>query len=210
MKLRFSQLRRSGASSKVMSMKLLIGCALLIAGCKDDATGTTAETESALVKMTAFKDQMCACKDAACAKKVSAEMAAWGSKNTPTAMSSDDQVKANEVGMKIGECMMDATSGTGMAAGSAAPPATGSGSAAPPVKNTQGLPKECDDYKSAIDRLSTCEPLPAAARETFVKGYQEAATRWASMPESSKTTLATACQGGVDAVLAVAKARCGW
>lgn len=204
--------------SKVLTMKrsgVVLAVAVAMIGCKDTASAPTAG--KAMEKLSAFKDRMCACKDTACAKQVSAEMAAWGKSQAtdkPAALTATEQTKASELGVQLGECMMRATAGT---AGSSAPVAAGGsgGSAAPPpplapVKNTQGLPKECDDYKAAIDRLATCESLSAAARETFVKGYQESAGRWAAMPESSKATLSTACQGGVDAVLAVAKARCGW
>lgn len=189
--------------------------ALSLVACKDSASGPTAG--SSMAKLTEFKTQMCACKDTPCAKRVSADMAAWGkqqSTDKPAALSAAEQTQASELGTQLGECMMRATAG----AANLAPVAAGSGSAgsgsaapAPPVvKNTQGLPKECDDYKATIDRLATCESLSAAARETFVKGYAEAAGRWAAMPEASKATLSTACQGGVDAVVAVAKARCGW
>lgn len=209
MKLRFS---------KVMTMSRSAVLAALVAtsGCKD--TARTPILGSAVTKLSAFKDQMCACKDTACAKRVSADMAAWGkaqATDKPAPLTPAEQSKAFELGNQLGECMMRATAATAPAGSGA--PAAASGSAAPqappplaPVKNTQGLPKECDDYKAAIDRLATCESLSAAARETFVKGYQESSGRWASMPESSKATLSTACQGGVDAVLAVAKARCGW
>lgn len=184
-----------------------------IFGCSDTEAPNRGADQ--LVRLAMFRDQMCACKDTTCAKKVSADMASWGRgqpSDKPAALSTSDQAKASEIGIRLGECMMRATAGTQVAAGSGAPP-TATGSAAPPpapVKNTQGLPKECDDYKAAIDRLATCESLSAAARETFVKGYQDSAARWSSMPEASKATLATACQGGVEAVLAVAKARCGW
>lgn len=188
--------------------------ALSAVACKDTPSGPSAG--NSIAKLTEFKTQMCACKDAACAKRVSADMAAWGkqqSTDKPAALSAQEQTQASELGTQLGECMMKATAG----AANLAPVTAGSGSAgsgsaapAPVVKNTQGLPKECDDYKAAIDRLATCESLSASARETFVKGYAEAAGRWAAMPEASKATLSTACQGGVDAVVAVAKARCGW
>jgi hypothetical protein len=181
-------------------------------GCKDTTSGPAAT--NAIARLSAFKEQMCACRDTACAKQVSAEMAVWGrdqATDKPAALGAEEQTKASELGTQLGECMMRATAGASEAAGSGGQIA--SGSAPPPlapVKNTLGLPAECDDYKAAIDRLAACESLSAAARETFVKGYQESAARWASMPESSRATLSTACQGGVDAVRAVAKARCGW
>jgi hypothetical protein len=84
----------------------------------------------------------------------------------------------------------------------------GSGSAAP--RNKQGLPVECDDYRDAITKLQTCETLAKSARDTIVKGFEDASARWATMNESAKATLSVSCQGGAEAVTALAKEKCGW
>lgn len=184
--------------------------------CKDKGGGTSAT--DAVAKMTSFKTAMCACTDAACAKKVSDEMAAWGREqpaNNP-AMSADDQKRANAIGRELGDCLLRvmAKRDAGSAAiGSAAaaspppnppPPPTGSGAA------PSGLPKECDEYRALVTRLQTCEGMAKQARETLIKGYEEAATRWAMLAEESRESLAAACAGGGEAVMAAAKTQCGW
>ncbi len=220
MKLRFSLLRRGRASSnvKVMNIARLAALAALVAnGCKD--SGKAASAGNSMAKMAAFRDQMCACKDTACAKHVSAEMAAWSKAqpvDKPEAMTADEQKKATELGTQLGECLTRATSGS--AAPTATPPPlpvtppAGSGSDLGLVvtKNTQGLPEECDRYKAAIEKIGTCEHMAKAARDTLVKGYEDAAARWAALPEEAKATLSTACAGGFDAVIGVGKAQCGW
>jgi len=197
---------------------------VLLAACKDSGGGTKAST-GAMAQMEKFSDAMCACKDAACAKKVSGDMAEWGknqSSDKPGAMSAAEQKRATEVGTRLGECLANATRGTketlagsassaGSGSGSSAVVVTeraGSGSAAP--RNTQGLPVECDDYRDAITKLQTCETLAKSARDTIVKGFEDASARWATMNESAKATLSVSCQGGAEAVTALAKEKCGW
>ena len=211
---------------------------VLLGACKDTGGGTKAST-GAMAQMEKFRDAMCACKDAACAKKVSGEMAEWGksqSSDKPGAMNADDQKRATEIGTRLGECLANATRGTNEtlagsaatgsagsaatgsaesaatgSAGSGVDADTGSGSATPRApRNKQGLPVECDDYRDAITKLQTCETLARSARDTLVKGFEEASARWAAMNESAKATLAVSCQGGAEAVTALAKEKCGW
>ncbi len=83
-----------------------------------------AKAKEAMTKMTAYADQMCACKDTACATKVSDEMTAWSkemasSGTSAPKMSEEDTKKATEIGMRMAECMQTAM-GAGAAAGSAA------------------------------------------------------------------------------------------
>lgn len=188
---------------------------VVVGACKDKGGGTRAS--DAVAKMTSFKTAMCACTDEACAKRVSEEMAAWGREqpaNNP-AMSVDDQKQANEIGRELGDCLLRAMAKRDGSAGSAAPPA---GSAAAPASSPppattvapSGLPTECDEYKAAVTKLQTCEGMAKQARETLVKGYEEAATRWATLAEESRAALASACAGGTEAVMAAAKTQCGW
>lgn len=211
-------------NSRVTRLAMVLG---LLVACKDTGSGTKTSGD-AMAKMAAFRDAMCACKDAACAKKVSGEMAEWGknqSSNQPGAMNADEQKRATEIGTRLGECLASATRGTnetlagsgssaGSSAGSAAvvvTEAAGSGSATPrEPRNKQGLPVECDDYRDAITKLQTCETLAKSARDTLVKGFEDAAARWATMNESAKSTLSVSCQGGAEAVTALAKEKCGW
>jgi hypothetical protein len=118
-------------SKEEMQMnKLMIAFAATMAlasfGCKKkDGAGGSGE---AMAKMTEFKDKMCACKDAACAKSVSDEMTKWsqdqaGKTKEPVKMSEADQKKATEIGTAMGECMQKASmpaAGSGDMAGSAA------------------------------------------------------------------------------------------
>jgi hypothetical protein len=72
-----------------------------------------AEGAKAMAAMASFKDQMCACKDADCAKRVSQDMTAWSQKQAsaqiePVRMSEADQKRATEIGTQMGECMQAA------------------------------------------------------------------------------------------------------
>lgn len=198
---------------------LLAAIAAALASCKE--TGRAASGGNAMAKMAAFKDQMCACKDTACAKRVSADMATWSksqSSDKPVAMTAYDQQQATTLGTQLGECTARVTSSAAappdQTAAPSAPDNRGSGSgsavALNVTKNTQGLPPECDRYKAAIDKIGTCEHLAKAARDTLVKGYEDAAARWAALPEAAKATLSPSCQGGYEAVLGVGLAQCGW
>jgi hypothetical protein len=201
-------------------MRLLLAVALTAwLGCKDKGGGTSAT--DAIAKMTTFKTAMCACKDEACAKKVSDDMAAWGREQPGTnpAMSADDQKKANDIGRELGDCLLrimatrDTGSGSALAAGSATTTTATSPSAptTPSASVTPGaLPKECDEYKAVVAKIQACEKMSKSARETLVKGYEEASTRWATLNEASRASLAEACRGGTDAVTAAGKTQCGW
>jgi hypothetical protein len=209
-------------------MRLLLAVAVLaLLSCKDKGGGTSAT--DAVGKMSEFKTAMCACKDEACAKQVSDKMAAWGREQPTTnpAMSAEDQKQANDIGRELGDCLLkimsardtgSASAGSGSAiatsgAGSAIA-ASGSGSAsgsASTLAPTPGaLPKECDEYKAIVAKIQTCERMSKSARETLVKGYEEAATRWATLNEASRASLAEACRGGAEAVMAAGKTQCGW
>jgi len=70
-------------------------------------------TAAAMAKFSEFKDMMCACKTADCAKKVSDEMTTWSQEEAskggaPAKMSEDDIKKATELGTMMGECMQKA------------------------------------------------------------------------------------------------------
>jgi len=63
-------------------------------------------------KMSEFKDQMCACKDAACAEKVSDGMTKWSQdmskeyrNKEPPRMTEEDTKKAAAIGEQMGKCM---------------------------------------------------------------------------------------------------------
>ena len=90
--------------------------ALTSFGCKKDGGGAG----EAMATMAEYKDKMCACKDAGCAKKVTDDMTKWsqeqaGKTKEPIKMSDADQKKSNEIAIAMGECMQKAMGG-GMAA----------------------------------------------------------------------------------------------
>jgi len=72
----------------------------------------------AMKKMTEFKDQMCACKDTACAQQVSDVMTKWGQQEAqdmaePPKMTEEDTKKFAQVGEDMGKCMQKAMGGGG-------------------------------------------------------------------------------------------------
>jgi hypothetical protein len=196
-------------------LALALSVALLsAAGCKDKSTASGGATDNGLAKMTELKDKMCACKDPDCAKKVSDEMTAWSQeaakKGTTAKMNEADQKKASELGVAMGECMQKAST----VAPSPTQPADGSGSAVAATGSADatpsGLPKECDEYEAAINKLSTCDKMSKQARETLVKAYAEAAEGWKKLPEAAKAKISVSCKSGADAVIASARTQCGW
>ncbi len=93
--------------------------------------------------------------------------------------------------------------------GSAAAGSAAAGSAAPAAGGGD-LPAECNDYKAAIDKLASCDKLPAQAKDALKNAYDQASAGWANLPAEAKANLATACKAGADAVMQSAKATCGW
>ena len=75
-------------------------------------SGGGAKVAEVMAKMTAFKDQMCACTDPACAAKISEAMTTWnleiGKDMASMKMSEEDNKKATEIAAKMGECAQKA------------------------------------------------------------------------------------------------------
>jgi hypothetical protein len=73
-------------------------------------------TAAAMKAMTKFRDQMCMCKDSACAQKVSDDMTKWGQEmakeehDVPN-FSEEDTKAFTELGETMGKCMQQAMSG---------------------------------------------------------------------------------------------------
>jgi len=184
-----------------------------VTGCKKKAGGDAGE---AVAKMTEFKDDMCKCKDKACADKVQENMTKWSTDMAAKAGDKKDQKadeatmkKMTEVGQQYGECMtkaMSAGAETPPPAGSdtAAPPA-GSDTAAAPAAGSTGIP-ECDAYKAAIDKLASCDAIPEATRKTMKDAFDQASGAWASLPAESKAAAATGCKAAADATAQAAAA----
>jgi hypothetical protein len=68
------------------------------------------------------------------------------------------------------------------------------------------LPKECEDYIRAIEKLATCDKLPQASRDAMKQGLDAMKSGWDFSnlsPDDYKTAMAaarSACAQGADAV----------
>jgi hypothetical protein len=97
---------------KNLTIAFMAAAALTSVGCKKK--GGAGE---AMAKMSEFKDQMCACKDKACADKVQDSMNKWSAENAKNAGDSKDKPdektmkEMQDVGTKYGECMAKAMGG---------------------------------------------------------------------------------------------------
>lgn len=96
-----------------------------------------------------------------------------------------------------------APAGTAPAAG-AAPAGTA------PAAAMADLPKECQDYKADIEKLSTCDKLPQQTRDSLKQAFDTASASWASLTPEAKANLSSACKAGAQAVEQSAKSACGW
>ena len=203
---------------KNLTIAFLATASLFAVGaCKKKGGGDAGE---AVAKMTEFKDEMCKCKDKACADKVQESMTKWSTEMASKAGDKKDQKadeatmkKMTEVGQAYGECMTKA-----MSAGAETPPAGSDGSAAAPAGSgsdtaaapaggggSTGIP-ECDDYKAAIDKLASCEAIPEATRKTMKDAFDQASGAWASLQAESKAAAATGCKAAADATKQAAAA----
>ncbi len=100
---------------------------------------------------------------------------------------------------------------TGSGTGSAAvAPAGGSG--APPTAQTGsgGLPKECEEWQAQVDKLMACKEMPAQQKAALKDAFAVASKDWAALAKQDRATLINGCKSGTDAILASAKATCGW
>ena len=97
---------------------------------------------------------------------------------------------------------MEATMTAVMAAGSGAAPAPAA-----------DLPKECADYKAAMEKLATCDKMPAAAKDGMQQGFKAMAEGWANvanLPPEAVKAMTDGCKAGTDALMKAAKPICGW
>lgn len=195
------------------NVTMLVVALLAFGGCKKKGGGESAG--AAMAKMTEFKDEMCKCKDAKCAQDVSEKMTKWSQEQAknqkePPKMSEADTKRAAALGEELGKCMQTAMAATATPTeGSAADPAAGSAAGSAAVA-ADGLPPECADYKAQVEKLKTCDKLPAKARDALIKAFDDASAGWANMPEGAKQGLGTSCKAGTEAVVVAAKEACGW
>ena len=80
---------------------------LALIGCSDKSETAKPVDTSPVAKMTAFKDQMCACTDKACAMKVSDDMMKW-SEDLAKSGSGADNKDVIDIGVEVGKCMQKA------------------------------------------------------------------------------------------------------
>jgi hypothetical protein len=87
---------------------------LAMAGCKKK---DGADSAAALAKLTAFKDEMCKCKDATCADDVMGRMTKWTQEMSKAGkepkMSKADEEKGVAIGKDLAACMMTVKSEPG-------------------------------------------------------------------------------------------------
>jgi hypothetical protein len=78
------------------------------------------------------------------------------------------------------------------------------------IVDDPSLPPECKEYHAVIERLASCDKMPAQARAALRDAYRQAAVGWTNLPPEALASLATACKAGTEAVSQSAKSVCGW
>ena len=199
------------------SIAFLAAMSLASFGCKKK--GGAGE---AMAKMGEFKDQMCACKDKKCADGVQDAMNKWSAENAknagdkPEKPDEETMKKMSEVGTKYGECMATAMGGGAAPAGdkpAGDKPAGDKPAGAPPAAGGGDMPAECNDYKAAMEKLATCDKMPAASKDALKQSYDAMSAGWANvagMPAEAKKAMADGCKQGADALMQTGKSVCGW
>lgn len=94
------------------------------------------------------------------------------------------------------------------AAAPAAAPADPAAAPADPAAAAAGdLPAECNDYKAALEKLATCDKLPAAQKDAFKSAWAgiDTAMKAATTPEA-KAAVGQSCKAGADGVAQAATA----
>lgn len=197
-------------------LTVLVVALLAAAGCSKKSGDGEGGATTALAKMSELRDEMCKCKDAACAEGVSEKMTAWNQEQAKSGkapkMTEADQKRAAELGEAMGTCMQQAIAASAAAPAGSETAAAGSAEAGSAAAGSEpgGLPTECAAYKAQVEKLKTCEKLPPKAKEALVKAFDDAAAGWATLPEAAKAGLSTSCKAGTEAVIAAAKEACGW
>lgn len=99
------------AMRNLLVVTVVVSAALASVGCKKKAAS---DADAAYAKLSAFKDQMCACTDKSCVEKVQDDMMKWGDEQAKKmgdkkpAMSDADQKKFGDATMKLNECAQKA------------------------------------------------------------------------------------------------------
>jgi hypothetical protein len=103
-----------------MTAGLVVGARLDTQTMRNLGLGSSPNASAAVVleKFATFKDAMCACRDAACAKRVSDEMTAWSMDQArrngrPPQLSEAERARASALGEEMGTCLMRIGSAVG-------------------------------------------------------------------------------------------------
>ncbi|HEY4058436.1 MAG TPA: hypothetical protein VGM39_17610, partial [Kofleriaceae bacterium] len=123
----------------------LIAALMSLDGCgkKSAPAASNGSADDALVKVTEFKDRICACRDKDCATKVHDEYVQWGIalSKTPGQQRPDEAMtkRMTEVAVAYGDCLSKATSAAPVAPSPPAP-AEATGAAEPlPFTGSTGI-----------------------------------------------------------------------
>lgn len=169
----------------------LVAAMLLVVACSSPKKKDDPEA-ALLARLTAFKDEMCRCTDAACSEKVQAGLSAWSrelaAKTTPhenVEVAKKMQVVAEE----MAACMSRS-----MAAGSAqTESASGSGGV-----TSRAIP-ECEEYRKAVVDYQSCEKISPERRKASFDAYVKSASSTALLDESTRRSVAISCKKAADA-----------
>jgi hypothetical protein len=197
-----------------------IGIIFVAALALGSVTGCKKKGGDMMGKMEEFKNKMCACKDGEkeCAQKVQKEAQEWSEANKGAAdkdqkLSDEEQKKATDIGMEMMKCANKAMGMGAMGGPEGAKPAEGGdkpAEGAAPAAGGGDLPKECGDWKAAVEKLASCDKMPEAQRKAMKDAFDQASGAWANLPAEGKAALAQSCKAGADAIMQSAKATCGW
>lgn len=106
----------------------------------------------------------------------------------------------------------EAGSGTGVGTGAGTGAGTGSAEGSAVVTPTPaGMPAECVEYKTVVEKLAACEKLPQATRDMLKQSFEATSKTWANfdkLPESSRGALINSCKQGADAVKKASAGQC--
>jgi hypothetical protein len=93
------------------------------------------------------------------------------------------------------------------AADPAAAPAAADPAAAAPAAAAGDLPAECAEYKAAIEKLATCDKLPAASKDGLKTSWTaiETSLAGAAVPEA-KAAVASGCKTAAESLKTTASA----
>jgi hypothetical protein len=80
---------------------------------------------------------------------------------------------------------------------------------AKPMATTE-LPAACAEYKASVDKLASCDKLPADVKTSLKTSYDQAAASWTTTPADGMTKLGESCKTAADAVKQAAGTTCGW